>query len=196
MIAHFYHVHAAGKWREIVSEHLTLLADAGFSGGLCAGINGPEQAEAACVLRDGGFSVFTAESDYEAGTLNVLRSWAAWRPGVKILYTHTKGVYTNHPINDRWRQAMDSRLIGPWRVRASELDDYDAVGMHWLTPAEFDHRGVRTPFFGGNFWWARGGYLAQLPGVKDDDRYAAENWLGTGNPRVKDLSPGWPTYLH
>jgi hypothetical protein len=174
VILHFYHALDTADGHRIYDEHLALMSETGFS---------PDMFEVNWVKPGDGF---------EELTLNRLR--AAAKPGDRILYSHTKGAFTRHPINENWRQAMDSRLIGPWRSRVCELDDYDLVGMHWLTPEEFGQRGVKSPFFGGNFWWTRGEYILTLPEVPPGDRYAAENWVGSGNPVVKDLSPGWPTY--
>lgn len=42
--------------------------------------------------------------------------------------------------------------------------------------------------------WADGAYLATLAEVGTASRYHAEGWIGTGNPRVCDLAPGWPVY--
>lgn len=174
MIKHFYHALDTYDGHRIYDEHCSLMCEAGFSPGL--------------------FHVewIKPGHGFEQVTLRILAASA--QPGDKILYSHTKGAYTKHPINEAWRQTMDSRLIGPWANRLKDLDDFDAVGLHWLTPSEFSHRDVHSPFFGGNFWWATGDYIKRLPEIEDGDRYAAERWIGLGNPKVKDLAPGWPTY--
>jgi hypothetical protein len=28
--------------------------------------------------------------------------------------------------------------------------------------------------------------------VPDEDRWGSERWIGLGEPKVKDLNPGWP----
>jgi hypothetical protein len=87
-------------------------------------------------------------------------------------------------------------VAGGWRFCLDRLAGADAVGCHWITPDEYAARQVTTPFFGGNFWWARCGYLAGLaePPSCETDRHLAEAWVGGGNPRVYDLRPGWPAY--
>lgn len=135
---------------------------------------------------------------FEEITLNKVRAWSKENLDGKVLYMHTKGAFTVHPANEDWRMSMESRLLGPWRVRLEDLDAVDAVGMHWITPQQFSQRGVDASFFAGNFWWARADYLAQLNPISPLElatRYAAESWIGMKNPRVKDLAPGWPVYL-
>jgi hypothetical protein len=176
-ILHYYHALDSVDGHRIYDEHCALMKEAAFE---------PDVFHVQWILPGQGF---------EAPTLQLLAEEV--RPEDKVLYCHTKGAYARHPANEQWRQTMDSRLIGPWRSRIRELDDYDLVGLHWLTPEEFGYRGVRSPFFGGNFWWARGDYLMTLPKVIDtEDRFAAEGWIGLGSPRVKDLSPGWPAYRY
>jgi len=112
-----------------------------------------------------------------------------------VLYAHVKGSYTVTAGNDDWRQAMTLRLVGGWQFCLEHLEGVDALGCHWLTPDEYARRDVATPFFAGNFWWARCSYIAGLPEpVPADSRYDHERWIGLGNPQVYDLLPGWPRY--
>ena len=92
---------------------------------------------------------------------------------------------------------MTAACVTQWRHRVADLETADAVGLHWLTPEAFPAY-VSTPFFGGNFWLARTGYLAGLKSLQADDtnRYKAESWIGTGSPRVKALSETWPDYAY
>lgn len=146
------------------------------------------------------FITWAQPGEFEEVTLNKLRECSIDNPGAKVLYTHTKGAYTVHLINEVWRVTMATRLITPWHVRLADLEEVDAVGLHWLTPGMTDQSGTRVAkhsFFGGNFWWARADYLATLPllpTLTAATRYRAEHWIGRGKPKVKDLSPGWPAY--
>jgi hypothetical protein len=144
--------------------------------------------------------VAEAETGFEQVTLKALQSWVAEPdPQTPVLYTHAKGAGVPDPYHDRWRYAMDSRLLFYWRDHVKSLASVDAIGSHWLEPGvdynlgDFEYR-IDTPFFGGNFWWASAGYLAKLPPVRNSSRYDAESWIGLGNPRVLDLAPGWPVY--
>jgi hypothetical protein len=138
-----------------------------------------------------------AESNSEIPTLIEVRKWATSYPGSAILYHHTKGVSTPK-MADNWRHRMETFMVWNWRDCVDRLQtNCDAVGCHWLTP-ESNPGAISSPFFGGNFWWARSEYVARLPLLPGDtweNRYEAESWIGRGNPRPRifDPSPGWPT---
>lgn len=180
-LAWFCHALDTPLGHEIVQEFRDLAAEAGFN-----------------VIPE---ITWASAGEFEEVTLNRIRVWSDGHSTARILYTHTKGAYTVHPMNEAWRMTMASRLIGPWPSRVSELDDVDAVGLHWLTPGDTNRDGSKVAearYFGGNFWWARADYLLRLPELPKltaENRWEAEAWIGLGNPRIKDLSPGWPTYL-
>lgn len=140
-----------------------------------------------------GITYLEADAAWEHLTLNEVRRWAQRQDSeCAVLYAHTKGAYHGDEINTPWRQSMTRHLVGGWRQCVELLSDYDAVGCHWLTPQEWPGA-VTSPFFGGNFWWARASYLAGLPPLESDNRHDAEIWIGLGAPRVHDLMPGWPS---
>ena len=134
----------------------------------------------------------------EIPTLSFLRAWLPGHEGWRVIYTHTKSV--THPGENFytvWRQRMTKAVIWGWRDCVADLSNgTDACGCHWLTPQEFPKL-VKSPFFGGTFWWAKADYLKtlpQLPAATWANRFEAESWIGRGNPkpRVKDYYPGWP----
>ena len=92
---------------------------------------------------------------------------------------------------------MERMTVWAWRTCVADLaNGTDACGCHWLTPEQFPKL-VKSPFFGGTFWWAKASYLKtlpQFPAATWANRFEAENWIGRGNPRprVKDYLPGWP----
>jgi len=192
MIRHFYHAYADGSWHEPLAEHCA--ASAALPGIVTLGIVGAPARRAevraawtrpvACVETDSGFEFLT---------LAALHAAAIESPGDLFLYAHTKGAYHPNPLNTAFRRSMTSFLVRDWERCAELLSDVDAVGCHWLTPAEYPDE-VSSPFFGGNFWWARGEYIARLPPPGGNSRFAAEGWIGLGDPKVKDLRPGWPSW--
>ena len=204
-IEHYYHVYAVNRWREILSQHLDELERSGLLGELDRvhlGIVGPDHARAEVVSmaseRVGVEVVAEAENGWEHLTLRAL--WRApKRPGVAVLYAHSKGASYSRadPFRDAWRKSMTTAVVVRWRRCLRLLRDHDLVGCHWLTPERWGAVPDfgECPYFGGNFWWARSEWLATLgpplPGPKE--RWAAEPWVGgCGNPRVADLTPGWP----
>lgn len=203
-IRHFYHVYAGGAWAEPAREHAAALVAARFTGHITVGLAGPAQDRAiartylAARFADlHGSPVDWAEWDtgFEQTTLTALHQWAQASPGDAIvLYAHTKGAYNQTDWNAAWRRSMTLYVAGGWQECAGILaDGYDTAGCHWLTPEQYpDAENVPSPFYGGNFWWARAGYIATLPPPAGAARHDAELWIGLGSPRAYDLLPGWP----
>lgn len=93
---------------------------------------------------------------------------------------------------------MYYHLINGWHECVHRLNlGFESVGAHWLTPEQYPHL-VKSPFWGGNFWWARASLLAELPPLpvraeNREDFYLAESWIGMGRrPRVFDFHHEWP----
>jgi hypothetical protein len=94
---------------------------------------------------------------------------------------------------------MERHCIHDWRKCVAALvSGADAAGAHWLTPEKYPGY-VKSPFFGGNFWWAKASFLLTLPPIKSnadcrDDFYLAESWIGMGKrPNVTHWADHWPT---
>ena len=133
----------------------------------------------------------------EIPTLKVLQDWL--RPGWRVLYTHSKGASypLEHTFPDHWRRCMERGVVWNWRGCMSEMDvGIESCGCHWLTPERWGSI-VKTPFWGGTFWWATSDYLMTLPPLPEDkweNRHEAESWIGRGprRPKIKDWHPQWP----
>ena len=73
----------------------------------------------------------------------------------------------------------------------------DSCGAHWMTPEQFPGK-VKSPFWGGTFFWATAKFLLSLPPLPPPtwkNRFEAENWIGRGpsRPSVTDYHNGWPS---
>lgn len=164
------------------------------------GVNGDRDDSALAMAMAPAGSIVIAHgagSCSEITTLNVLSAWSKQHAGWNVLYFHSKGISHPESPNIQWRLNMEHHVLENWQTCISDLDaGYDAVGCYWLTPEE--HRGlIRTPFFGGTFFWAKSEYLASLPPLPAptfENRYEAEGWIGSRNPRpnVKNYISGWP----
>ena len=213
MPTHFYHVYAgAPDWRRVAFEHFSDLKAAAFEGDVRVGVVGslPERARAADWLRKqwpDAAVVAEADHGYEQVTLGALHDYArSASPATPVFYAHAKGSVTVNAEQDLWRRCMAYYTIYHWEHCTALLDDNDAVGVHWTTPAELRRHNIPVipsdlpPHFGGNYWWATAGYLAELasPGSyrKTGDRYDAEWWVGSGNPRVYDFGGGLAYHPH
>lgn len=132
-------------------------------------------------------------------TVNCLRSWCQCHPDWIVCFWHIKGV--THPwdtLNTLWRQCMEKWVIINWRKCVADVgSNFETVGAHWLTPEQY-HGIVKVPFWGGQFFWARASFLAELPALPDnptrrEEWFLSENWIGMGRrPRVRDYAPHWP----
>lgn len=135
--------------------------------------------------------VVTAEEGFEQVTINAMHEWCKQAdPATPVLYCHTKGAWNASSFNEAWRQSMTSYCVNQWQRCVSALDEVDMTGLHYLTPEKYPGT-ILTPIFGGNFWWARAGYLAKLPPVDVSMRHGAEAWIGEGNPRATVVCPNW-----
>ncbi len=130
---------------------------------------------------------------YEYPTLQGLWRQAKAEPDAYYLYLHTKGVREENGRQFRalWRRWMSYYLVTRWRESVALLADHDTVGSMSIGPP--------LPHYSGNFWWARGDWLAQLPepapiefGV--NERVWAEMWLMHHEPRPRSYCWGQPNH--
>jgi len=166
---------------------------------ICVNGSAEEVSIVASVAPEGSkISCNGAACNSEIPSLVKLQEWAKEHPDWAVLYHHPKSVSTPRQA-DNWRKRMEGLLIWDWRYCVRGLESgLEAVGCHWLTPEQHGAHVIASPFFGGNFWWARSDYINRLPNLPPDtwaNRYEAETWIGRGNPRpkIEDRSPGWPS---
>jgi hypothetical protein len=135
----------------------------------------------------------------ELPTLHALQKWLPGHEDWLVCYFHAKGI--THPHDELcglWRRCMTNVVVRGWRQCVADLEaGYETVGAHWLTREQYGPM-VNTFFWGGNFWWAKANFLAELPPLKAnstcrDDDFLAELWIGQGRrPKVRDYAPHWP----
>jgi hypothetical protein len=189
----------------LMVEQMTALKKSGLGEALTElhiGVNGDQQDSDLARLfapEKSQIHVHGKTATTEITTLTVLQKWLAGHEDWYVLYFHMKGV-SHPPLDLNWRRGMEHHLIWNWRTCIPYLGSgVQTCGCHWLTPEECGSI-VKTPFWGGNFWWATVLYLKSLPRLPEptwENRYEAESWNGRGpyRPRVKDFKPGWPSAL-
>ena len=135
----------------------------------------------------------------EIPTMAALREWLPAHPDWLVLYHHIKGVcYPDRALYHVWRRCMEKAVVWGWRDCLAEIaNGKDSCGAHWMTPEQFPGQ-VKSPFWGGTFWWATAKFLLTLPPLPEAtwaNRFEAENWIGRGlnRPVVKDYHNGWPS---
>lgn len=199
---HFYHLYCGpgANWRQVAGEHVGVLQATGASWEVTAGVVGPPETRAAVrawlTANLPVVDFIEADTGWEQVTLRGLHAWAKVAPPEEpVLYAHSKGVLhygtDKEQLETVWRWSMTRNLVAGWQRCVELLGQSDLVGCHWFTPE--DNPIVEAPMFGGNFWWGRAGYLASLPPLEDLSRFHAEGWVGSQQPRVSNLQPGWPT---
>ena len=139
----------------------------------------------------------------ELPTFLALQKWLPSHPDWYVCYLHTKGATRDDALRPEWRRCMTRHVIWNWTRCVADLEaGCDAVGCHWLTPERFGKALLPTitPYFGGNFYWAKASFLLTLPQLKDDDAsradfYLPERWIGEGprRPVVRYYHPEWPS---
>jgi hypothetical protein len=155
------------------------------------------------IAEDGEFICHGVNAAGELPTLRLLEEWVKTHPDWLVFYHHSKGVCWPGPTGEfrrNWRRCLTWALVYEWKrcIRDLESNKYDMVGGHWLSPQQFpgmEH--LKKPIWGGNFFWATGSFLNELPPIsKNTDwahRWDAEHWVGEGRmPSVKDYCPHWP----
>lgn len=141
----------------------------------------------------------------ELSTIAVLREWLPGHEDWIVFSHHSKCATRHDPLCVAWRGCMEKHLVHDWRecVRLLEAG-FESVGCHWMTPERWGKSLLpsTTPYWGGNFWWAKASFLMTLPTLPEsarpdhpDDRFIAENWIGLGprRPQVYDYHPNWPS---
>lgn len=193
MIHHFYHIYADGEWQEPLREHMDAVTKHGLDSvlnGFHVGVVGSGDNRLAALAALDKYEVpysiaAEAEQGWEQVTMNRIWSFVQGRNGL-VLYGHTKGAANPTPINHAWRKSMIFYNVVNWETATGHLFDQsiDTVGTHWCNNA----------FWGGTYWWARASYLARLQPPLSESRFQAEEWIGSGQPRIVDMNPGWPDF--
>ena len=133
-------------------------------------------------------SISSDAQRYEFPALQFIKEKSA-EENCLFYYFHTKGVSYHAKKNgdkeftrykrymEAWREMMEYFIFDKWQVAVNALlDGYDAYGCFRMPPPP-----QRFRMFAGNFWWARSGYIKQLPELNDPeklkDRYYAEEWI-------------------
>ena len=193
-IYHFYHIYADGAWEIPVEEHIGALKFSKleyylneFNIGIVGNIDDRNKVIEKLKTYGIEFTVIAEEDNgWEQVTMNKMYELIKNKNGW-VFYAHTKGSHDPSPINIAWRKSMTYYNIIKWQEKVEpHLDniDIDTIGCHWCN----------NQFWGGTYWWARIDYLKSLSLPLMNDRWDAERWIGSGNPRILDLNPGWPAF--
>lgn len=126
--------------------------------------------------------------------IEMARQIALEEKDAKILYLHNKGSTHTQSARARpvrsWRRYLEYFLIERWQECALALESANLCGVEWFNCTKTMAPQLETPgIFAGNFWWARGDYLATCPAAPPRpwhppslyrDRYYCELLIASG----------------
>ena len=200
-LAHFYHVYAAGDWKNIYDDHYACLETSGlldalgkhFYVGLVGSFNQRQDAINYFATKPvSPVVVVEADDGWEQETIDALHVFSlSCLKEFYISYAHTKGATSgNNEFNVGWRNAMLHKNIFEWRDVIKFLDcGSHVVGCYWMTNFRYE-----LPFFGGNFWWIKSSVSKLLGYSSKESRFDAEHWVSRAinfvpNAVITDLFP-------
>lgn len=186
----FFHICAINHYYEIISEQLKLLVDSKLydkSEAIFVGVLGEIEKVEALFKDYPKIKILSHSTDlkkYEFLTLKLLREKSRTETFYGY-YFHTKGVsYPDNIGGDHWRDYMNYYLLTKWRDNVDKLNEgFDTCGVKYIDKGFPAH-------YSGNFFWFKSEYaknLAALYRVNTKDRYAAEMWLCSNNPKAACL---------
>jgi hypothetical protein len=194
-----YHICTIGEWETIVSEQIASLVQSGLYENVIQvfiSIVGPhalrwQPPESICRKTTVCYRSSNTK-EFERTAIRIIQREIPCGPDVFCLYLHTKGV--SRPKGDwilTWRKFMEYFVIDNYQTCIRVLRaGYDTCGVNWL-PFSASWPPLRFLIFehySGNFWWARGDYLAKLRNVVPSSHYIApELWIGFAYPNAWSL---------
>jgi hypothetical protein len=185
-VFHWYHVYAAGNWRQPVEEHCRALTQYGLFDeldGLFVGYVGTDEqiaaAHAALTPFGRWHECARAEQGWEQVTLDAMYDFVQHHDGL-VSYAHTKGASRNEGVDLQWRRGMTYHNFVTWQRPVAALEaGKTIVGCNWICGGPSSVPGYGTGgMFGGNFWWTRAEHLRRNVPPGHESRFAAEHWLG------------------
>ena len=196
----FIHVCTINHWRDILGAQLTRIEKSGLYDActtISLGVLGNDDITPFLDQYPKLNLLFQNSSviQYERATLSeLLKCCLSKSKNTYVLYMHTKGVTkfkkNKRGIVDRreelvpsqnvidWRLYMEYFLVDQWSdcIKCLKEEPSDVCGVNWTIEPE--------PHFSGNFWWARGDYIANLPQEIGPGYTDPEFWIGLNEPIV------------
>lgn len=198
----FYHVLMIHNWHEMVREQLAKLVDSGlyyhcekvYIGALGQDIETLEE-----IIKDYDkcdiIRYSEDEKKYEFWTLKII--WhLAQKESFNAVYIHTKGVsFPDNSGGKYWRDYMMHYNVINYKDCLKALrEGYDTCGVKLRQKTDSP---VYKVHYSGNFWWAKSTYIRKLEDpetMNTKNRFEAEFWIGTANPRTKTLCQDFVDY--
>jgi len=177
----FWHIFTINNWKEIVMEQKAKIKKSKLSES-SSQIFVSVAGDVGSVLNSlPNATIITPKNEDVFGELpaiKFLHEFCSREEECFVWYIHAKGVTRpeNKCVSD-WRRCLEYFMICQWRLCEQGLFENDVSGALW-----------NGNHFHGNFWWARSSYIRKCKSIEiNQNRHQAEFFLGTGNPKVKNL---------
>lgn len=190
----YYHVLLINNWKEIVIEQLTLMQRSGLYDKIDKikiGCLGEPLDKLQELLKDYpkcNVAYYSKDiKEYEYVTLDLLLNDSKTEKPFFGLYFHTKGVsFPKISGGKYWRDYMGHYNITTWKEAVKKLQKgYDLCGVKLIGPNDPNHFPLH---YSGNFFWFKSSYISRLkPSPNRSNRFNAEFWSCTGNPKAATL---------
>lgn len=176
----FWHIYTINNWREIVKEQKNKIKKSKLgenSEAIFVNVAGDVKKDLDCMPN----VTINHQKEIlgELPLINFLHNFCSNEKECLVWYIHAKGVTRpeNKCVSD-WRHCLEYFNISKWQMCVQYLEEYDLVGSLW-----------RKNHFCGNFWWAKSSYIKNCQSVtmNPERRHQAEFFVGTANPKVKNL---------
>jgi hypothetical protein len=208
---HFYHCYSGinsekklDTWKPILEKHITSVIESNLINhispikiGITSDRNNFDEVKKVLDSYSIPYEIVVeSKTGWEQETLCKMHDFAQSNDGY-VLYAHSKGAYTDIPVNHTWRETMTYFNVLHWEKAVEKLSDYDAVGCYWIDDSHqkkggaSPHQGQR--WFAGTFWWSKLSILRNIEKPRMLTRWDAEVWIGhiPGN-KIYDLDYGRP----
>jgi len=194
-LTHYYHIYADGEWREAFDLHFNTADKSGLLDaidvlriGIVGRIDRRREVLQHCAeLRIPAQIIKVTDKGWEQVTLDHLHRTAFL--GQHIFYAHSKGAARPSDLARAWRHSMTYYNVTLWRDRLNDLRTHETSGVYYLKSQMPEHK-EHHKFYAGNFWWARGSYIAALDKCKNEHRFQAEGWIGLKHPNAANAREG------
>jgi len=128
---------------------------------------------------------------HEGPTIHLLHQYCIQNPDVLVMYLHCKGAtreLINQPVND-WIKLLLYFTVTLWEGIPETLQDHVVSCPNVIL--------TNNAHCSGNFWWARGDYIAKLPVFGDNvERHLWEYWVGTNLNEANPACILWPNSVN
>lgn len=197
----YYHILLINNWKEIVTEQLTLMKRSGLYNAVdqvkigALGGSGEELEDYIKDYKKCSIAYCSTDiKEYEFATLDLLYKDSVKEKPFYGVYFHVKGVsFPKITGGKYWRDYMNEYNLNQWKEAVKKLrKGYDLCGVKLITPQDKHHFPLH---YSGNFFWFKSTYIKKLKPAKNrQDRFKAEFWSCTGNPKTATLCQMFADY--